>query len=121
MRVPLETMPGLVPAELSTWMEDRQRDVQEALSKGDHIRVAELSAMITKGAKRMVEMIRQDISDDEFRSREPPEWVGSLLIECRNFQMPRQVWSEGYEGRRGVSPRSGVPTSEESIAMVVGK
>ena len=37
MRVPVETMPGLVPAELSTWMEDRQRDVQEALSKGDHI------------------------------------------------------------------------------------
>ena len=72
MRAPVETMPGLVPAEFSTWMEDRQRDVQEALSKGDHIRVAELSAMITKGAERMVEMTRQEISDEEFQSRAAP-------------------------------------------------
>ena len=70
--VPVETMPGLVPAELSTWMEDRQRDVQEPLSKGDHIRVAELSVMITKGAERMVEMTRQEISDEEFQSRAAP-------------------------------------------------
>ena len=69
---PVETMPALVPAELSVWMEDRQADVQEALIKGDHGRVIELSSLLTKAAERMVEMSHQDISDDEFRSRAAP-------------------------------------------------
>ena len=68
----MEDMPGLIPAELSAWMEDRQADVQEALLQGDHSRVIELSSMLTKGAERMVEMTRLDISDDEFRSRAAP-------------------------------------------------
>ena len=68
----MEDMPGLIPAELSVWMEDRQADVQEALLQGDHSRVSELSSMLTKGAERTVEMTRSDISDDEFRSRAAP-------------------------------------------------
>ena len=73
----VETMPALVPAELSVWMENRQADVQEALIKGDHSRVIELSSLLTKAAERMVEMSHQDISDDEFRSRS----VRPLLTE----------------------------------------
>ena len=38
----------------------------------EHSQVIELSSMLTKGAERMVEMIRPDISDDEFRSRAAP-------------------------------------------------
>ena len=67
--IPADAMPGF-PAE--PWMEDRQKDLQEALSTGDHSRVVKLSLMLTKGAERMVEMTRQDISDDEFRSRAAP-------------------------------------------------
>ena len=69
---PVEDMPGLIPAELSAWMEDRQADVQEALLQGNHSRVIEWSSMLTKGAERMVEMTRLDISDDEFRLRAAP-------------------------------------------------
>ena len=69
VRVSLAEMPCLIPAELSAWMEDRQKDMQEALNTGDHSRVIELSSMLTVGAERMVEMTRPEISDDEFRSR----------------------------------------------------
>ena len=54
-------MPGLIPGELSPWMENRQADVQEALIQGEHRRVIELSSMLTKIAERMVEMTRLDI------------------------------------------------------------
>ena len=57
--------------ELSAWVEDRQKDVQEALRTGDHSRVVELSPMLTNGAERTVEMTRQEISN-EFRSRTAP-------------------------------------------------
>ena len=59
-------MPCLIPAELSAWMEDLQKDMQEGLNTGDHSRVIELSSMLTMGVERMVEMTRQEISDDEF-------------------------------------------------------
>ena len=64
-------MPCLIPAELSAWMADRQKDMQEALNT-DHSRVIELSSMLTVGAERVVEMTRPEISDDEFRSRTAP-------------------------------------------------
>ena len=69
--IPADAMPRL-PVELSVWMADRQTDLQEALSTEDHSQVVKLSLMLTKGAERMVEMSRQDISDDEFRSRGAP-------------------------------------------------
>ena len=53
--------------------DDRQKDVQEALSTGDDNRVVELSSMLIKGAERMVEMSRLETSNDEFRSRTAPE------------------------------------------------
>ena len=71
----MATIPGVarkswtvkwVPTELSIWMEGRQKDLQEALSMGDHSRAVTLSLMLMKGAERMVEMTRQDISNDEF-------------------------------------------------------
>ena len=62
-------MPCLIPPELSAWMEDRQKDMQEALNTGDHSRVIKLSSMLTMGAERVVEMTPPEISDDEFRSR----------------------------------------------------
>ena len=87
----MEDMPGLIPAELSAWMEDRQADVQEALLQGNHSRVIELSS---KGAERMVEMTRSDISDDEFRSRGSPRrrLVRPKGAHAKKFS---QVWSEG--------------------------
>ena len=72
VRVSPSEMPCLIPAELSAWMADRQKDMQEALNTGDHSRVIELSSMLTVGAERMVEMTRPEISDDEFRSRTAP-------------------------------------------------
>ena len=69
--IPADAIPGF-PAELSVWMEGRQKDLQEALSTGDHSRAVTLSQMLTKVAERTVEMTRQDISDDEFRSRAAP-------------------------------------------------
>ena len=53
-------------------MEGRQKDLQEALSTGNNSRAVTLSLMLTKGAEHMVEMTRQKISDDEFRSRAAP-------------------------------------------------
>ena len=73
-------MPSLVPAELSEWMEDRQKDLEEAVSTGDHSRVVVLSSTMTQGAERMLEMTRQELSDDEYRSRTAPgEAVRTLL------------------------------------------
>ena len=60
---PVEDMPGLIPAELSGWMEDRQANVQEALLQGNH------TSHRVEFDVDMVEMTRPDISDDEFRSR----------------------------------------------------
>ena len=65
---PVEDMPGLIPAELSVWMEG----CAGSFSLRNHSRVIELSSMLTKGAERMVEMTRLDISDDEFLSRAAP-------------------------------------------------
>ena len=53
-------------------MEDRQKDLEEVVSTGDHSRVVVLSSMLTQGAKRMLEMTRQELSDDENRSRTAP-------------------------------------------------
>ena len=81
----------------------------EGLSSGGHARVdssrvvslghsrdIELSSMVTKGAERMVEMTRLDISDDEFRSWAAQERVGSPLIDKgAHIKMFSQVRSEG--------------------------
>ena len=80
--IPADAIPGF-PTELSVWMEGRQKDLQAALSTGDHSRVVTWSMMLTKGAERMVEMTRQDILDDEFRSRAAPGRVGSPTIDGR--------------------------------------
>ena len=69
----IPTMPGLVPGELAAWMDNRQVELQEALSNDNHIRALELSSKLAKGAERMIEMTRQtDIPDEEFRSRSAP-------------------------------------------------
>ena len=68
--IPADAIPGFA-TELSVWMEGRQKDLQEALSTGDHSRAVTLSLMLSKGAERMVDMTRQDISDDEFRTQDP--------------------------------------------------
>ena len=53
---PVPYMPGLVPAELAQWMEDRQADLQEALSLDDTSRILELTSKLSEGAERLVEM-----------------------------------------------------------------
>ena len=65
-------MPDLIPAELGSCMDDRQAELQGALSSGDHALTLELSSKLPKGAERLVEMTRQDFSDEEFRSRSAP-------------------------------------------------
>ena len=49
-------MPALIPAELAQWMEDRQADLQEALSLDDTNRILELTSKLSEGAERLVEM-----------------------------------------------------------------
>ena len=49
-------MPALIPAELAQWMEDRQADLQEALSLDDTNRILELTSKFSEGAERLVEM-----------------------------------------------------------------
>ena len=41
---PVPHMPALIPAELAQWMEDRQADLQEALSLDDTNRILELTS-----------------------------------------------------------------------------
>ena len=58
-------MPSLVPAELSVWMEDREKDLEEVVSTGDHSRFVVWSSMLH------VRDDRQEFSD-EYRSRTAP-------------------------------------------------
>ena len=53
---PVPYMPGLVPAELAQWMEDRQADLQEALNLDDTNRILELTSKLSEGAERLAEM-----------------------------------------------------------------
>ena len=49
-------MPTLVPGELFTWLEDRQTDLQEALSSGDTSHVLELTSKMSEGAEHLREI-----------------------------------------------------------------
>ena len=53
---PVPHMSALIPAELAQWMEDRQADLQEALSLDDTNRILELTSKLSEGAERLVEM-----------------------------------------------------------------
>ena len=44
-------MPALIPAELAQWMEDRQADLQEALSLDDTNRILELTSKLSEGSR----------------------------------------------------------------------
>ena len=58
--------------------------------------------MLTKGAERVVEMTRFDISDDA-----APGGVGSTLIDRgTHTKMFSQASSEGQPGRGGFAPRT---------------
>ena len=48
---PVPHMPGLVPAKLAQWMEDRQADLQEALSLDDTSRILELTSKLSEGGR----------------------------------------------------------------------
>ena len=49
-------MPGLIPAELCQWIEDRQSDLQEAFVSGDTARVLELTSKMAEGAEQLREI-----------------------------------------------------------------
>ena len=49
-------MPTLVPRELSGWMEDRQSDMQEAMSCGNLKKLLELTSLQGQAAERLAEM-----------------------------------------------------------------
>ena len=49
-------MPTLVPRELSEWMEDRQSDMQEAMSCGNLKKLLELTSLQGQVAERHAEM-----------------------------------------------------------------
>ena len=49
-------MPTLVPRELSEWMEDRQSDMQEAMSCGNLKKLLELTSLQGQAAERLAEM-----------------------------------------------------------------
>ena len=49
-------MPTLVPRELSEWMEDRQSDMQEAMSSRNLKKLLELTSLQGQAAKKLAEM-----------------------------------------------------------------
>ena len=49
-------VPTLVPRELSEWMEDRQSDMQEAMSWGNLKKLLELTSLHGQAAERLAEM-----------------------------------------------------------------
>ena len=56
----IPAMPTLVPAELSSWLDQRHADLHDALLSGDNNRVLELSTKLSEGAKRMVPWVSID-------------------------------------------------------------
>ena len=52
----IPVMPGLIPAELCQWIEDRQTDLQEALVDGNTARVLELTSKMAEGAEQLREI-----------------------------------------------------------------
>ena len=53
---PVPYMPALIPAQLAQWLEDRQADLEEALSLGGANRILELTSKLSEGAERLAEM-----------------------------------------------------------------
>ena len=49
-------MPNSIPAELSTWLEERHAEMHDALMNGDTARVLELSSRLPEGAERLMEI-----------------------------------------------------------------
>ena len=49
-------MPGLIPAELTRWMEDRHLDLQDALSCDDHKSILEITSKLAEGASKLSEI-----------------------------------------------------------------
>ena len=94
-------MPTLVPRELSEWMENRQSDMQEAMSRGNLKKLLELTSLQGQAAERLAEMTG---------GMEFPAQFG----ECRGCRRPvsverRQVWVERRTGRRSQQPRTSPP------------
>ena len=56
-RAVIPAMPNLVPAELSTWLEERHADLHDALVNN---RILDLTTKLSEGAERMVEMVGGD-------------------------------------------------------------
>ena len=48
-------MPGLIPAELDDWMQDRQSDLQDAMIEGDGKRVLEITFKMAEGAELQIQ------------------------------------------------------------------
>ena len=49
-------MPGLVPGELTRWMEVRHSDLQDALSCDDHKAILEITSKLAEGASKLSEI-----------------------------------------------------------------
>ena len=50
-------LPVLVPADLSSWMEERQSDLQVALGSADSARVVEVTTKLAEGARRLADIM----------------------------------------------------------------
>ena len=49
-------MPGLIPGDLTRWMEDRHVDLQNALSCDDHKAILEITSKLAEGASKLSEI-----------------------------------------------------------------
>ena len=54
---------------LRSWLEDKNLEMCDALDMGDTEAISSLGTLIAKGADQMRESCRQEMSDEEFRSR----------------------------------------------------
>ena len=92
-------MPGLIPAELYQWIENRQTDLQEALADGNTARVLELTSKMAEGAEHLREI------------------TGRLVIRAITHQCGLLGCRVG-EGRNGV-PRREIRRHDSSEATVM--
>ena len=57
---------------LRSWLEDKNLEMCDALDAGDTQAISSLGPLIAKGADQMRARCRQEMSDEEFRSRSAP-------------------------------------------------
>ena len=106
-------MPGLIPAELYQWIEDRQTGLQEALVDGNTARVLELTSKMAEGAEQLREITCSRMAPCGWPSEQLPTsagcWVAGWVRRptLRQYRLSWRVHfqlvpEEGWGARRWI-------------------